>query len=92
MTKPYLEEQISALAAMCEALICHIHYTDDESGERRPGHNGYPGTGCTAAVCIRYAEALSTFHFGELRENARKNARILALEERLRASGIEVET
>lgn len=86
----YIEEQIQALAKMCEAVICHIHYTGNE-GKCRQGHNGYPATGCRHETCAAYADAHRQLHFGDrsynmaqLRgENERLFERIVELEAQL---------
>lgn len=86
----FIEEQIQALAKMCEAVICHIHYTGDK-GEKHEGHNGYPASGCQHEVCKGYAEAHRQLHFGErsyhmsqLRgENEQLFQRIAELEQQL---------
>lgn len=86
----YLEEQIQALAKMCEAFVVHLHYTGNK-GECREGHNGYPATGCQHEMCKEYSEAHRqlvfgdrSFHMAELRgENERLYERIGVLEEQL---------
>lgn len=67
MAHAFLEEQVHALAKMCEALICHIHYHADGEAE---GHVGYPGIACPVEVCKRYAEALHELNFGLIYERA----------------------
>jgi hypothetical protein len=62
MSSPYLEEQVRALAKMCEAMIVHIHFTGN-NGEMREGHNAYPASGCHAEVCKGYAEGYRGLHF-----------------------------
>jgi hypothetical protein len=86
----YIEEQIQALAKMCEAFIVQLHFTGDK-GEKHEGHNSYPASGCKHETCKSYAEAHRqlvfgerSFYMAELRgENERLFQRIAELEEQL---------
>lgn len=82
----YIEEQIQALAKMCEALIVQVHWGDDQLralGHPAEGHIAYPASGCKAKVCEAYAEAYRQLHFGErsfhMAEMRGENERLLGV-------------
>lgn len=84
----YIEEQLQAVAKMCEALMCHIHFHAEGPAK---GHTTNYVQGCPVKVCKEYMEALHQLNFGErsyhmaqLRgENERLFERIVDLEGQL---------
>jgi hypothetical protein len=54
--RPYLEEQVAGLKQICEALICHIHYTTEK-------HDASSVDTCEHEVCKRYMDGWRLYMF-----------------------------